>query len=327
MFLKELFFYIFFNFFIVSAANFEIYKFNKLDKKETFEFTIRGRLYNRIGLDIQYFINITCIRIENTNIDNLPNEFSYLKNLKCLFLYKNKFIKLPIVIGKLFSLKELNINEPLLQEIRMNIAQLCDLKELYITAKNNVEMPNIFHRLITLRKLFLYKVNLTKLYDFSKCKNLVEMNLIDNNLKHFPISITKLKNLQQLCIIKNNLNKLPNSISRLQKLQYLFLHNTSLKNIPEKMGTMKNLIVLSLKNNLIKSLPLLMSNLQDTLFKLDLIGNKIKNRPVSYTCKIGTAKIKFKKNIIINFKKTSNGQKKLYKQDLKKIFKNKIYFF
>lgn len=105
------------------------------------------------------------------------------------------------------------------------------------------------------------------------------LNLSNNTLRTFPLSVLPLTNIIQLDLSRNPLKLISSDIfyiiaTRMTLLQDLNISKTGLSILPEEIGYCKSLRILRLSNNLIKELPEKMSKLQN-LEILDARMNRI----------------------------------------------------
>lgn len=106
------------------------------------------------------------------------------------------------------------------------------------------------------------------------------LNLVEQGLTKFPLSITNFTNLTSLNLRMNEIDSIPNEICRLTKLSSIILAYGSVKYLPECIGNLTNLKNLDLLDNDLETLPETIGDLK-SLERLNLKGNKITSLPKS----------------------------------------------
>ncbi|MFT5779401.1 MAG: hypothetical protein ACI837_002359 [Crocinitomicaceae bacterium] len=97
-------------------------------------------------------------------------------------------------------------------------------------------------------------------------------------ISELPESIGLLKNLVWLELNDNNLVSLPDAICELKDLKVLNLSDNKLRSLPVNFGNLTNLTTLILEDNMLKALPESMKRLSK-LEKLNIRGNKFAELP------------------------------------------------
>ena len=115
---------------------------------------------------------------------------------------------------------------------------------------------------------------------FGDLKQLIELNLANNELTSLPKSFGDLKQLKELNLGNNGLTSLPESLGNLEQLEKLYLRDNQLTLLPESIGSITRLNNLKLTNNLLTSLPESIGNLKK-LDTLNLEGNQLTSLPES----------------------------------------------
>lgn len=93
-------------------------------------------------------------------------------------------------------------------------------------------------------------------------KNLIVLDVSQNNLRVVPDTISYLSKLIELNLSNNKLTKLPYTVGGLKKLQTFLLNDNQVAELPTEIGLMKSLTILDLSNNPLKVLPAELSRLQ-----------------------------------------------------------------
>ena len=110
-------------------------------------------------------------------------------------------------------------------------------------------------------------------YNIVKLKGLLNLSIINANMKELPESIGQLISLKSLMIaysVKNSygvhsINKLPDSFSKLENLQYLMLGRTGITTFPMVLCDLKKLQYLDISDTKIDSIPDCICNTKKTI--------------------------------------------------------------
>ena len=151
--------------------------------------------------------NLTHLKLSQSFVKNIPEEFEYLITLKHLDLGGHRFTSFPKPILKLTNLEFLSLADD---------GGVC---------KNN------FKRLPE---------------SFGCLKKLKTLELGSNNLTSLPESIGDLEDLEDLALYDNNLKRLPDSFSRLITLKSLDLGLNKFENVPDCLIKLTNLYDLNI---------------------------------------------------------------------------------
>lgn len=109
-------------------------------------------------------------------------------------------------------------------------------------------------------------------------KNLLLLDVSDNQIQDIPEEIKELKNLRILAVEGNSLKELGKGILSLSSLEVLTAGNNQLSSLPEDLNTLENLEQLQLQKNSIASLPAGISSLRN-LEMLVLESNLLSSLP------------------------------------------------
>ncbi|BFZ13214.1 hypothetical protein BsWGS_16253 [Bradybaena similaris] len=118
--------------------------------------------------------------------------------------------------------------------------------------------------------------------DLPRFTFLRSLNLADNQLMTFPLSLCNVRSLMELNLASNKLEEIPPQICELVNLQVLHLHNNLLNSLPEEISKMRQLTVIVLAFNRFVTIPPVLLQSQHMTFKLDSIimaGNEISRLP------------------------------------------------
>ncbi|CAL1542510.1 unnamed protein product [Lymnaea stagnalis] len=114
--------------------------------------------------------------------------------------------------------------------------------------------------------------------DLPRFTALRSLNLADNQLPSFPVSLCRIRSLVELNLASNKLEDIPAQISELVNLQVLHLHNNKLSSLPDEIAQMKNLTVVVLAFNQFTAIPSILLQPKQSNFLVDSIimaGNQI----------------------------------------------------
>ncbi|XP_046819531.1 leucine-rich repeat-containing protein 47-like [Vespa crabro] len=181
------------------------------------------------GLDKTLFDleNLNYLNINNTCLQEIPEEIEKLQNLTALVLYSNKIDKLPASIEKLTKLKFLNCSQNKLTSLPDAIGNFPQLSSLNFGT-------NLLQSIPCQRK------NL----------KLTTLDLSNNNLQVFPdVCYTELIHLCEIYVNMNQIKDIPEQISRLQVLRVLNIADNLLTAVPGELADCHKLKELNLKNN------------------------------------------------------------------------------
>lgn len=168
--------------------------------------------------------NITCIKLSNCNLNEIPE-----------------------VIKKLDTIEELYLNKNFIHEIPSFILQLENLRELDLSSNRISKIPDFFKDLKALKCINLSSNNISDLSDtFFELINLKHLNISHNPLKKLPKNLFNLINLRHLNLSYLGLKKIPEDISKLINLNILNLDGNENLEILNHLKELKSLKVLKL---------------------------------------------------------------------------------
>ncbi|KAK6491466.1 leucine-rich repeat-containing protein 69 [Huso huso] len=204
-------------------------------------------------------------------------------NAKTLNLNSKKLKRVPKAVGKLTSLSILQLQNNSIATLPCEVESLNNLTELNIG--NNVleEVPVVLKHLKSLRKLHLFGNRIEKIpcSVFDGLRNLVLLNLNNNNIWEIPPDIQWLINLEQLSLNNNELKNLPLELCFLEKLSELQLSNNNLTTLPPEFCLLANLTKLRVSRNCLNELPEGIHKLRK-LRVIDVAGNQLKMFPATF---------------------------------------------
>ncbi|XP_053102042.1 leucine-rich repeat-containing protein 69 isoform X2 [Hemicordylus capensis] len=213
---------------------------------------------------------------------HLPRGLGNMKGLEGLSLRDNRLSRLPQDM-KALSRKPNSIGFEL-ENLRGHLIHSVILKLTVLNLGNNIfeEVPEQLKYLTSLKKLHLFGNKITRISPliFDGLKNLVLLNLNNNQLSNLPVEIHRLENLECVSLDNNQLQCIPKELCYLRKLRKLYLSHNSIITLPEEIGYLTKLKVLILSRNQIEELPDGLSKLK-RLRVLDVAGNNIQLFPTA----------------------------------------------
>jgi Leucine-rich repeat (LRR) protein len=131
------------------------------------------------------------------------------------------------------------------------------------------------------------------------CASLTSINVSNNMLKAFPLSICNLRNLRTLLAFNNRMHYLPQALGALTALESLTLESNELHAIPDSIGLCTNLIEINVNDNHIPKLPDSIGVLP-RLRKLYAAGNNIKYLPYCLGFSKSIRDVQFHENPLVD---------------------------
>jgi len=202
----------------------------------------RNEPFPNLPSQIQFFVSLRDLRIEETAITSLPAEIGTLLNLKSFQCENNmQLAQLPREIGDLTQLEQLYCNNNQLRSLPVEIGKLRQLWILDCGRNQLTSLPTQIGRL----------------------SDLTELHCNENQLRSLPEEIGDLKQLQVLQCTVNLLTRLPEGIGGLTGLQRLVCGENRLTVLPKTIGKMEALQFLNCSSNRLTSLPAEISRMPD----------------------------------------------------------------
>ncbi|MGB7784680.1 MAG: hypothetical protein WBL27_01135 [Salinimicrobium sp.] len=233
------------------------------------------------------------IRIQGFKDFNLPKELSKMTNLSTVILYVEGFKDLSAELEKIARL-------PDLKDLSLRYVDFDSDEYAALASMKNLETLELFNsKFDDLQDLFdilpednhLNKLRLINLatikspVDYSKLKNLEELNIQNTNDSHFEPAkdLFNLTHLKFLGISESqNFSKLPSEIGKLKNLVHLSLYSNNIESLPSEIGRLEQLETLNLRGNQLNSLPDEVEYLRN-LKSLDISGNDLRTLPDEMT--------------------------------------------
>ncbi|XP_046745055.1 protein flightless-1 [Diprion similis] len=288
---------------------------------------------------VRLMTGIQWLKLDKTNLTEIPEEMGKLLKLEHLSLVKNKLERLYGELTELGCLRTLNIrhNNVKSSGIPMELFHLEELTTLDLSHNNLKEVPEGLERARSLLNLNLSHnhieaipntlfIHLTDLLFLDVSNNQLETlppqtrrlaNLQSLNLNHNPLGHFQLRQLPSLMNLttlqmrdtQRTVNNIPSSLESLTNLQELDLSQNELPRVPDALYSLPNLRRLNLSDNQITELSTAI-DLWQKLETLNLCRNKLTALPNSL-CKIGTLRRLYLNDNELDFEGIPSGIGKL----------------
>lgn len=163
-----------------------------------------------------------------------------------------------------------------LQAIPETVYKLEGLKNMDLSRNNFSGAPLEWHENFqTINSVYLKSCKMRELSpDIQLLRNLVELNMEDNNLEFLPPQLCRLRRLQFINLSKNRLYELPDEFGSMVDLKEVILDINRLEKFPESIGNLRHLEILSCNRNWLYEIEPRMTELA-SLSELSLDGNFI----------------------------------------------------
>lgn len=155
------------------------------------------------------------------------------------------------------------------QKLRTEICYILDKKETDTISTTEAE---------GIKSLMLNNAGIKNIEGLELFKNLVMLDIADNEIKEIPEKFETLQNLRILIISNNQISNLGKGITNLKSLEVLDASKNLISKISSDIKKLEKLEQLQLQNNMIVEIPVEISNLE-SLEMLVLEGNKIAKLP------------------------------------------------
>ncbi|XP_012256387.1 protein flightless-1 isoform X2 [Athalia rosae] len=288
---------------------------------------------------VRLMTGIQWLKLDKTNLSEIPEEMGKLLKLEHLSLVKNKLERLYGELTELGCLRTLNIRHNNIKSsgIPTELFHLEELTTLDLSHNNLKEVPEGLEKAKSLlnlnlsynhietipNTLFIHLTDLLFL-DLShnqletlppqtrRLANLQTLNLNHNPLGHFQLrQLPSLMNLTTLQMrdTQRTLSNIPSSLESLTNLQELDLSQNELPRVPDALYSLPNLRRLNLSDNQITELSTAIDFWQK-LETLNLCRNKLTTLPSSL-CKINTLRRLYLNDNELDFEGIPSGIGKL----------------
>ncbi|XP_011308907.1 protein flightless-1 [Fopius arisanus] len=307
---------------------------------------------NKFPPSVRLMTGIQWLRLNRTNLSEIPEEMGKLLKLEHLSLVKNNLERLYGELTELNCLRTLNIrhNNVKTSGIPAELFHLEELTTLDLSHNNLKEIPEGLERARSLLNLNLSHnhietipntlfIHLTDLLflDLSnnqletlppqtrRLANLQTLNLNHNPLGHFQLrQLPSLMNLTTLSMrnTQRTLNNIPSSLESLTNLQELDLSENALPRVPDALYSLSNLKRLNLSDNDITEISTALE-LWQKLETLNLCRNRLTSLPPSI-CKIQTLRRLYVNDNHLDFEGIPSGIGKLSSLEIFSAAKNHL---
>ncbi|OAD58387.1 Protein flightless-1 [Eufriesea mexicana] len=288
---------------------------------------------------VRLMTGIQWLKLDETNLTEIPEEMGKLLKLEHLSLVKNKLERLYGELTELCCLRTLNIRRNNIKSsgIPAELFHLEELTTLDLSHNNLKEVPEGLERARSLLNLNLSHNHIDTIPNtlFIHLTDLLFLDLSDNRLETLPPQTRRLANLQTLNLNHNplghfqlrqlpslmnlmalqmretqrTLNNIPSSLETLTNLQELDLSQNNLPRVPDALYSLSNLRRLNLSDNQITELSTTIE-LWVKLETLNICRNKLSAIPASL-CKIVTLRRLYLNDNRLDFEGIPSGIGKL----------------
>lgn len=212
----------------------------------------------------------------NMNLNTLPEEIGLIRQLKSLGLWGNNLSTLPASIGNITALEAIALTGNSIVSFPETIQKLAHLEFVGLDGNNLQQLPINFLKLPSLKEINLARnptLNVDTVLAQLVRYTMKDISLRECAIKILPATIGNFKELIWLDLEDNQLTELPAEILRLQELIHLLVEHNKLKYLPEEMGRLSNLRYFELGSNQLTALPKSLDKLSDLLVTLSLREN------------------------------------------------------
>ncbi|XP_037868350.1 protein flightless-1 [Bombyx mori] len=230
---------------------------------------------------IRYMTGLQWLRLDKTNLCDIPEELGKLMKLENLSLKKNNLEKLFGELTELKCLRSLNVrhNKVKTSGIPAELFHLEELTTLDLSHNRLKEVPEGLEKAKSLLVLNLSHNRIETIPPtlFVQLTDLLFLDLSHNLLETLPPQTRRLANLQTLILNDNPLGVFQlRQLPSLQSLETLHMRNTqrTLANLPTSLETLSNLSDVDLSKNALTKIPDALYTLL-SLKRLNLSDNEI----------------------------------------------------
>ncbi|XP_013145269.1 PREDICTED: protein flightless-1 [Papilio polytes] len=230
---------------------------------------------------IRYMTGLQWLRLDKTNLTDIPEELGKLMKLENLSIKKNNLEKLFGELTELKCLRSLNVrhNNVKTSGIPAELFRLEELTTLDLSHNRLKEVPEGLEKAKSLLVLNLSHNKIESIPPtlFVQLTDLLFLDLSNNLLETLPPQTRRLANLQTLILNDNPLGLFQlRQLPSLQSLETLHMRNTqrTLANLPTSLETLCNLSDIDLSKNALTKVPDALYSLQN-LKRLNLSDNEI----------------------------------------------------
>ncbi|XP_026739466.1 protein flightless-1 [Trichoplusia ni] len=230
---------------------------------------------------IRYMTGLQWLRLDKTNLTDIPEELGKLMKLENLSLKKNSLEKLFGELTELKCLRSLNVRHNKVKSSGIP-AELFRLEELTTLDLSHNRLKEVPEGLEKAKSLLVLNLSHNKIESipptlFVQLTDLLFLDLSHNLLETLPPQTRRLANLQTLILNDNPLGVFQlRQLPSLQSLETLHMRNTqrTLANLPASLDTLSNLTDVDLSKNALTKVPDALYSLL-SLKRLNLSDNEI----------------------------------------------------
>ncbi|CAH1638328.1 unnamed protein product [Spodoptera littoralis] len=230
---------------------------------------------------IRYMTGLQWLRLDKTNLTDIPEELGKLMKLENLSLKKNSLEKLFGELTELKCLRSLNVRHNNVKSSGIP-AELFRLEELTTLDLSHNRLKEVPEGLEKAKSLLVLNLSHNKIESipptlFVQLTDLLFLDLSHNLLETLPPQTRRLANLQTLVLNDNPLGVFQlRQLPSLQSLEVLHMRNTqrTLANLPSSLDTLSNLSDVDLSKNALTKVPDALYSLL-SLKRLNLSDNEI----------------------------------------------------
>ncbi|CAH0398250.1 unnamed protein product [Chilo suppressalis] len=230
---------------------------------------------------IRYMTGLQWLRLDKTNLNDIPEELGKLMKLENLSLKNNSLEKLFGELTELKCLRSLNVRHNKVKSSGIP-AELFWLEELTTLDLSHNKLKEVPEGLEKAKSLLVLNLSHNKIESipptlFVQLTDLLFLDLSNNLLETLPPQTRRLANLQTLILNDNPLGLFQlRQLPSLQNLETLHMRNTqrTLANLPTSLDTLSNLSDVDLSKNALTKVPDALYSLQ-SLKRLNLSDNEI----------------------------------------------------
>ncbi|XP_049873153.1 protein flightless-1 [Pectinophora gossypiella] len=230
---------------------------------------------------IRYMTGLQWLRLDKTNLCDVPEELGKLMKLENLSLKKNNLEKLFGELTELKCLRSLNVRHNKVKSSGIP-AELFRLEELTTLDLSHNRLKEVPEGLEKAKSLLVLNLSYNKIESipptlFVQLTDLLFLDLSHNQLETLPPQTRRLANLQTLILNDNPLGMFQlRQLPSLQSLETLHMRNTqrTVANLPTSLETLSNLCDVDLSRNALTKVPDALYSLL-SLKRLNLSDNEI----------------------------------------------------
>ncbi len=234
--------------------------------------------------------NLIHLRIENSVLDDVPEEIFKMNALKELSFMNTKITELPNNLKNLKFLEYLGLNEVGINQVPTFIGELKNLTSLYLGGNEIRELPIELKNMTKLQHLVLWGTQLEVLPDWicslAELRGLYLEGI--EKLQKLPENIGNLTNLEKLYLGGTGVRELPESFGELTQLKDFLLYGTEVKRFPPLLSMeylencdLSNMVLERIPREFINAKMEIYMNENDFLEGLNLTNTKLLCQPIS----------------------------------------------